>query len=250
MLVKLGDQLALMVLVDVGNLLALKLVIILTLDPTEGYFTSVGEPDSLVFVLDELALHAQDLNVVQLCHEICHFVALLQAVLVLIVLNQVDIVANFAVSILDQRSWIFPVHWGVEHYNDGLTDAKFRFNARLHAGDVHGAAGTFVSVIKHLPKECVEEDFIIAPNIFALSFLHVIFSHDHCRSIVQVGEVGVLLANLRAVLNVSIRPSGVRGHTSSPFHVVRRVSSSASGHTSRAALDPHEGAWQDRCLVI
>jgi hypothetical protein len=80
-------QLFLVVLVDVGYLLALQLLITLALDSSECNLAGVGKPNCLVFVLEELALHPKDFDVMQLGQEISHFVALFHAVFELVVLD-------------------------------------------------------------------------------------------------------------------------------------------------------------------
>ena len=55
-----------MVLVDVGDLLGRHLVFILAFDAPEDDLVRVREPNGAVVVFEELALHAEDLNLVQL----------------------------------------------------------------------------------------------------------------------------------------------------------------------------------------
>ena len=90
-----------MFLIDVGDLLNLPIVLIILLDSSVSDLVREGEPDCLVLIFQKLTLHPQNLNIVQLCNVEGHLVALLQAVLELIVLNQLYIVSQLLVLILN-----------------------------------------------------------------------------------------------------------------------------------------------------
>ena len=64
-LVKLSDELPLMVFVDVLDSFAFKLVLLLVLDLTIRNFACIRKPNGIVLVFVELTLHADQLNVVQ-----------------------------------------------------------------------------------------------------------------------------------------------------------------------------------------
>ena len=63
MIFQLFDQLGLVILINVGDLLCCQLIFSLALDPPVDNLISVGEPDRIIVVLEELTLHAKDLDV-------------------------------------------------------------------------------------------------------------------------------------------------------------------------------------------
>ena len=81
------DKLLLMVFIDIRNLLRRQLVFILAFDASVYDLVRIGEPDCSVVVLEELALHAKNFNVMQLRNKVSHLVALLETVFELICLN-------------------------------------------------------------------------------------------------------------------------------------------------------------------
>jgi len=89
------------VFIDKADLFRGQLVIVFILDAAEGDLVSMSEPNSLVVILEEFTLHANDLDLVQFGDIVGHFVALLHAVLKLVVLDELDIVAEAAIVILD-----------------------------------------------------------------------------------------------------------------------------------------------------
>ena len=122
-----------MVFVDIRNLLSRQLVFILAFDAPVYDLVRIGEPDSLVVVLEELALHAKNFNIVQLRNEVSHLVALLEAVFELICLNQLDVFAEGLVTVLDFGSCVTHVHRSVKLDDDRLTDSSLGLDTRLHA---------------------------------------------------------------------------------------------------------------------
>ena len=63
MVFELFDELGLVVLVNVRDLLCGQLIFSLALDPPVDNLISVGEPDRIIVILEELTLHAQDLDI-------------------------------------------------------------------------------------------------------------------------------------------------------------------------------------------
>ena len=63
MVFELFDELGLVVLVNVRDLLCGQLIFSLALDPPVDNLISVGEPDRIIVVLEELTLHAQNFDV-------------------------------------------------------------------------------------------------------------------------------------------------------------------------------------------
>ena len=127
------DKLLLVVFVDIRNLLSRQLVLILTFDAPVYDLVRIGEPDCSVVVLEELALHAKNFNVMQLRNEVSHLVALLEAVFKLICLNQLDVFAEGLVTVLDFGTCVAHVHRSVKLDDDRLSDPPFRLDTRLHA---------------------------------------------------------------------------------------------------------------------
>ena len=66
MLLKLFNQLSLVVLVDVRDLLRLDLLEATTLDLSTGDVSGMTEPNGFVLVFQEFAMHSDNLNVVEL----------------------------------------------------------------------------------------------------------------------------------------------------------------------------------------
>ena len=63
---ELFDELGLVILVDVRDLLCGQLIFGFALDSPEDDLVCIGEPNRIIIVFQELTLHAQNLNIVQL----------------------------------------------------------------------------------------------------------------------------------------------------------------------------------------
>ncbi len=76
-----------MVFIDECNLLSGKLILMLAFNLAECNMISKGEPNCLVVIFEELTLHSQYFNFVQLSDIIGHFIALFEAIFEFIGLN-------------------------------------------------------------------------------------------------------------------------------------------------------------------
>ena len=100
------------------------------------------EPDGVVIVLGKLATHAQHLVVVQLRNVIAHLVALFEAVVMLIVSDQMLVVPKTAVVVLDWRLVVDWVNCSKELYNYRLADADPGFDIGLNALNILPVGGS------------------------------------------------------------------------------------------------------------
>lgn len=167
-----------MILVDIRNLLCCQLVLIPALDTSENYLVGIAEPNGFIVVLKELALHAQDLDVVQLGQEVGNLVALFLAVLELIGLDQLHIISQSAIVVLNFLARVAHVHRSVKLDNEGLTDALLRLDACLHALEKLRGLQTFAGVVKGFCEGVLREQF----NFYVcclVPFTSVVSAHDH-----------------------------------------------------------------------
>ena len=127
------DELLLVVFVDIRDLLSRQLVFILAFDAPVYDLVRVGEPNCSIVVFEELALHAENLNIVQLRNKVSHLGALLQAVFELVCLNQLDVFAERLVTVLNFCRCVAHVHRSVKLDDDRLADSSLRLDTRLNA---------------------------------------------------------------------------------------------------------------------
>ena len=144
-----------MVFVDVADLLRRKRVVSMLLNPAEGNLVRIGEPNGLVVVLQKLALHAQNLDLVQLGDVVGHLVALLQTVLELVALDKLNIVAECAIVVLNAVAWVLDLQGSVKFDDDGLTDADARLEAGLHRLVQLGVLQALGRIVKGLAESVV-----------------------------------------------------------------------------------------------
>ena len=133
MVFELFDKLGLVVLVNVRDLLCGQLIFSLALDPPVDNLISVGEPDRIIVILEELTLHAQDLDIMQLGNKVRHFHALHLTVLKWIWLDELDVFAETSEVVHDLLVGLFDLHRCIELDYDRLAKAAHRFKACLYA---------------------------------------------------------------------------------------------------------------------
>ena len=99
------------------------LVFFLLGNASENNLISEGEPDCLVIILHKLALHPEDLDLVELLYVIGHLVALLDAIFERFVLYELNIRAQAAIVVMDALVRFLGVHWCIELDDRGFTNA-------------------------------------------------------------------------------------------------------------------------------
>ncbi len=121
-----------MVFIDKSDLLRGKLIFILAFNLAECYMVSKGEPNCLVVIFQELTLHAQNFDFVQLKDIVGHFVALFEAIFEFVRLDELNVVAKTFVVVLNARTRITQVDWSEELDYERLSDSPLRLNACLN----------------------------------------------------------------------------------------------------------------------
>ena len=130
-----------MVFIDVGDLFCFDLLQSPTVDDSVRNVVRISEPDRVVLVFQELTVHPDDFNVVEFWDEVANFDALKLAVLLFIVLNELNIfsVGPEIVHYLALR--VLPVYLGIELDEEWNTKAWLGFETGLNTRDV------FVSLV-------------------------------------------------------------------------------------------------------
>jgi len=92
----------------------------------------VREPNGVIVVFEELALHLQYLDVVKLLQVVADLVALLHAVCILVCLDQIKVLADATELILDVASRLVQVKWRVEVDHYFFAETPLGLDAGLH----------------------------------------------------------------------------------------------------------------------
>lgn len=101
------------------------------LDPAL-YFSSIVEPDYVIFILQESASHCQNLIVIDFTNIETHFIDLFQTIIEMIVLQKVLISSKFS-EIVEDLLMQFPlINRSIEFNGNRFAYADWGFNTRLY----------------------------------------------------------------------------------------------------------------------
>lgn len=130
--IQLLQQLGLVVLVDGFSHIDLVLLFFAGHDAASRNVRGVCEPDGVVFILQEFALHPENLNIVNLLDVETHLVALLDTVLVLVDGKYVNVVAKRAIVILDFIPRLPDIKRRIVINNELFAEAPLRLETSLN----------------------------------------------------------------------------------------------------------------------
>ena len=133
--IQLLQKLGLVVLVDSFSHIDLELLFFAGQHATGRNVRGVCEPNGVIFILQEFALHPENLNIVNLLDVEAHLVALLDTVLVLIGGKYVNVVSERAIVILDFILRLCNIKRRIVFDHELFAKALLRLDASLHEVD-------------------------------------------------------------------------------------------------------------------